>query len=567
MQEYDAFISYNHNADGFIASRLQSQMQRLGKPWYRLRAMRIFRDDTSLSATPGLEASLESVLGRTKFLILLASPEAARSRWVAGEVQYWLAKKNINELLIGLTEGELKWDKATGDFLWSEETPLPQNLKARFVSEPRFVDLRALRDPKTNTDQFIHAAADFVSAIKDVAKEDLISQELTQQRRAKGLAWSAAASLLVLACAAVWEWRQAVLQRDRAENTLLAAVEGTKDLVLRVGGELRQTVGVPLKIVDDVVGTASDVQTQLLKYNAQSADLRRAQAVTFRERSQALSAEGKFQDALDAAQQSEEILRSGLGVDPANADFRRELSMSDNRLGEAYSKLGLHQEALNAFTAALAIRKDIADKSPTFERRRDLAVAYERAGDELFTLNEPANASEMYAQNLAIRTSLADEDSANLDRQEDLAVAYDRMARRSTGEEALQWIDKSLKLRAKLVQTERPKALWQSNYATMLDTKGDMLTTAGKCSEALGPLKDGYAIRFSLAERSSDQPEYQVNLAISDYHLALCGDQSRQRYASVIEILGKLESNGTLPQGVRALQEAAKSRMDALSEH
>jgi hypothetical protein len=52
MPAYDAFISYSHKRDVSIASRLQSQMQRLGKPWYRLRALRIFRDDTSLSASP-----------------------------------------------------------------------------------------------------------------------------------------------------------------------------------------------------------------------------------------------------------------------------------------------------------------------------------------------------------------------------------------------------------------------------------------------------------------------------------------------------------------------------------
>jgi tetratricopeptide (TPR) repeat protein len=565
MQTYDAFISYNHNADGFIASRLQSQMQRLGKPWYRLRALRIFRDDTSLSATPGLEASLESVLGHTEFLILLASPEAARSRWVSGEVQYWLANKSVDKLLIGLTEGDLKWTQATGDFSWSEQTPLPASLKAKFGREPRWIDLRPLRDPNISVDKFLPAAAEFSSAIRGVPKEDLFSQELTQQRRAKTLAWSAAASLLLLACAAAWEWRQAVLQRDRAENTLLAAVDSTKDLVLRVGVELRQTVGIPLKVVDDIVRTAGELQTQLLKYNASSADLRRAQAVTYRERSQALSAEGKFEDALVAAQQSQQILRSGLDVDPTNADFRRELSMSDNRIGEAYSKLGRHPEALDSFLAALDIRKGLAAESANSDRKRDLAVAYERVGDEYFILKNPTKASEMYAEGLPLRESLAEGDSADLGRLEDLAVAYDRIARRSEGSEALKWVEKSLELRAKLVEAEPANALWQSNYATMLDTKGNMLAAGGDCDHALGPLQHGFVIRRSLAERNGDVPQNQANLAMSEYHLANCGDQSRSRYSNAIDILGNLERRGSLPPDVRGLREVAKSRLDALS--
>ena len=49
---YDAFISYSHAKDKPIATALQSVVQKLGRAWYRRRALRLFRDDTSLSATP-----------------------------------------------------------------------------------------------------------------------------------------------------------------------------------------------------------------------------------------------------------------------------------------------------------------------------------------------------------------------------------------------------------------------------------------------------------------------------------------------------------------------------------
>jgi hypothetical protein len=54
MALFDAFISYSHAKDKPIASTLQSVIQTLGKPWYKRRALRIFRDDASLSATPHL---------------------------------------------------------------------------------------------------------------------------------------------------------------------------------------------------------------------------------------------------------------------------------------------------------------------------------------------------------------------------------------------------------------------------------------------------------------------------------------------------------------------------------
>ena len=58
MPVYDAFISYSRAKDKPIASALQSVIQKLGKPWYRRRALRVFRDDTSLSATPHLWPSI-----------------------------------------------------------------------------------------------------------------------------------------------------------------------------------------------------------------------------------------------------------------------------------------------------------------------------------------------------------------------------------------------------------------------------------------------------------------------------------------------------------------------------
>jgi hypothetical protein len=52
MADYDAFISYSHAKDKPVAAALQAAVQRLGKPWYRRRMLRIFCNDTSLSATP-----------------------------------------------------------------------------------------------------------------------------------------------------------------------------------------------------------------------------------------------------------------------------------------------------------------------------------------------------------------------------------------------------------------------------------------------------------------------------------------------------------------------------------
>ena len=72
---FAAFISYNRKADGHLARALQGALHSFAKPWYRVRALRVFRDDASLSASPGLWASVQQALDNSEFLILLASPE------------------------------------------------------------------------------------------------------------------------------------------------------------------------------------------------------------------------------------------------------------------------------------------------------------------------------------------------------------------------------------------------------------------------------------------------------------------------------------------------------------
>ena len=79
---YDAFISYSHAADGELAPSLQRGLQRLARPWYRVRSLRVFRDETGLSVNPHLWSSIEQALDDSRYLVLLASPEAAQSPWV-----------------------------------------------------------------------------------------------------------------------------------------------------------------------------------------------------------------------------------------------------------------------------------------------------------------------------------------------------------------------------------------------------------------------------------------------------------------------------------------------------
>jgi len=56
-----------------VGPALQSGLQRFAKPWYRLRAMRVFRDKTGYRDT-GVVGSIQKALADADYFILLASP-------------------------------------------------------------------------------------------------------------------------------------------------------------------------------------------------------------------------------------------------------------------------------------------------------------------------------------------------------------------------------------------------------------------------------------------------------------------------------------------------------------
>ena len=83
-RRYDAFLSYSRKSDSSVAPVIQSALQRFLRPWYKVRAKTIFQHLSCLPAGSNLEAELFDRLDRSHHLILLASPDAARSQGASG---------------------------------------------------------------------------------------------------------------------------------------------------------------------------------------------------------------------------------------------------------------------------------------------------------------------------------------------------------------------------------------------------------------------------------------------------------------------------------------------------
>jgi WD40 repeat protein len=218
---FDAFISYSHVRDAKLAAALKQGLHGFARPWYRLRALHVFLDNTNLAANPDLWTSIEEALGRSRHFVLLASPAAAASPWVAKEVDQWRETRAADRLVLVLTDGELRWDAEANDFDWSASDAAPRALSGAFAAEPRWIDLRFGRDleePSARDPQFRDALADVAAPMHGKTKEELVGEDVRQHRRTVRIVRATVVVLLALVAAAGTAALIAVRQRDRAER-------------------------------------------------------------------------------------------------------------------------------------------------------------------------------------------------------------------------------------------------------------------------------------------------------------------------------------------------------------
>lgn len=257
--EYDAFLSCSRALDGALAPELHRALQRFAKPWYRQRASRVFLDDASLPADAGRWASTETALARSRWLVLLASPEAAASPWVNREVEWWLEHRSAQRVLVVLTSGEYA-------------SSVPTSLRVALGQEPRWVDLRRLRDAgqvDQSNPRLRSAVADIASAVRGVPGDDLVGEHVRQHRRTVRLARGAVTALALLTVGVLVAAFIAVGQRDSALTLARAAT--ARGLASAAVANLRTDLSLAQALAAQAYRVEPNAQTRAALFEAVTA--------------------------------------------------------------------------------------------------------------------------------------------------------------------------------------------------------------------------------------------------------------------------------------------------------
>jgi tetratricopeptide (TPR) repeat protein len=569
---HDAFISYSQRKDRPIALALRSVIQTIGNPWWKARSCNVFLDATSLSATPRLWSTLEATLASCRYLVLLASPEAAASGWVEKELLWWLHAegKGVGRLLIAWTDGELEWDPQAGDFKHGKNTAIPPCLQSKFIEEPLWVDLREYRShPERATKknrEFLARALDLACTIRGVAKEDLYSEEISRQRRNLTWAYGAAVGLgglALLTTAAAWV---AATQWGRAERALDQIVGTANTMAFELARRFSKDIGVPQSVVLEVLDEARKPMDALASESRARPELALSRGLALIEISSTLLTQSDSDGAAKAARNAIAVLEVNSPPKAISASWRLARLGAYERLGDALHETEDRQGSLNAYELMLRIAEELVRESPeTVAFAEALASAHEHLGDFRLEATHLSDAETHYRRSLAIREMslarfgptekallglasahgriaqllvrqshlsdahesyrtclaivepIASSNPGNSQVTRDLSVYYQGLGNTSSAQgnsaEARQWFEKDLAASRQLAAHDLGRILWQRDLVSSLDRVATLDAEQGLSNEAITLYREAYSVSEKTITRDPNRPSWHRDSA------------------------------------------------------
>ena len=199
-KKYRAFISYSREDDAWakwlhsaietyrVPSRLVGRESPRGPVPRRL--MPVFRDRDELASSSDLGHSLREALEQSDSLLVVCSPHAAASRWVAEEIRSFARLGREDRVLALLVDGEPNADDPARECF-----PAPLRGFEGEIREPLAADVRDHGDGRDN------ARLKLIASMLGVGFDDLRQRDAQRRRRRWFLAF-----LVVFAVIAVLAW-------------------------------------------------------------------------------------------------------------------------------------------------------------------------------------------------------------------------------------------------------------------------------------------------------------------------------------------------------------------------
>jgi tetratricopeptide (TPR) repeat protein len=271
-------------------------------------------------------------------------------------------------------------------------------------------------------------------------------------------------------------------------------------------------------------------------------------------------------DAALAEYHAAQSIREKLSKDaPSDPKLRRDLSISQQQLGGILLRQGHLDEALTAFKKALEISEPLArDYTTNLDEQRDVLVIDHYIGDVLAKQGDLNGAGVVYETSLSIAKRLAADDPANVQRPLDILTSYRKLGtlREDQGDmdAALAAYQDSLSIAKRLAADDPAEVPIQRDLSLGYENVGRILLKQRRIDAGLNAYRASLAIAERLAAADPADASLQQDLSI---RLIKSGDALKEQgdlqaaldhYRRSLEIAKQLAadnpSNTELQRGV-----------------
>jgi tetratricopeptide (TPR) repeat protein len=532
--KYRAFLSYSH-ADTSWAKWLQGRLEgfRLDAPTGQqsssdsiLKSLRpIFRDRDEFTAGQTLSEQTQAALDASAALIVLCSPNSARSHYVNEEVRLFKARHGDRPVIPVIAAG-------SPDSI--DQQCFPPALKFEVAADGSITNASAgilaadLRDTGDGKDL---ALAKVVARLLGLGTDEVFHRAQRLQRRRQrnwiiGLS-AVAAALAGLAVLAEVNRRDAVdqrhiadIRRQEAERNFTAAKSASDSLVFDIAQSLRSVEGMRTETVRKILERAEQVLAELVRTSGENNELLRSQGVMFAEFSLTYEIQGDVAKQMETAKAALAIAQRLTTADPANARWQHDLAIAHERVAAALFQQGDLAGALAEYESRRGILDRLVEAQPNdAEWLIDLAIAHREIGDILQKQGKLDSALENYQTQLDISERLTQADPDKARWQSELAAAYSRIGNvlvlQRRFDDAIGRYRKSLAIYSKLATADPGDAGWQRALSVSHNKIADVLLAQGNVTAALESYRAALAIREHLTKTDPGNAEFQRDLAFS----------------------------------------------------
>lgn len=521
--KYRVFISYSHT-DNKWARWLHRALETYKPPRGvesrglsvdgRVKSLSpVFRDREELSSAASLSDAVSLALEESANLVVICSPDAARSRWVNEEILTFKRLGRSGRIFCLIVDGEPHGTGETECFPEALRYEWRDNGISDAPAEPLAADARRGGDGRKL------AKLKLIAGMLDVNLDDLRQRDLQRHNR-RLLAvtgGSAAVAILTVSLAIMAFLSDAEAQRRRAQ---------AEDLIGFMVGDLYQRlqeIG-RLEIFMSVGNKAMEYFSALPNENVDDTVLsQRAEVLT--QIGNTRLDQGELAAALESFREARATSLRLADSDPSNTDGQIALSNSHFWIGLVHWQRGELQAAGDEFQKVIPILDLVERLEPGKpEWLVEKSYAYTNLARVLELQGELERSLDLYREIAAINDKLLVLEPENVDYQLEVGFAHNNIGKvvQSLGrlEEAGRHFKADLEIKQAVSELKSNHNLWRSYLATSHFYLGRNAMARGDYSAARNAFSSAIGIVTSLRRLDPESTEWSERLATYDRELA-----------------------------------------------